>query len=203
MTIGSRDYFRIASPSRAAEPTLLAMIDRVVCTSCQACALACPIRAIYEVEGTGQSEQGSYHAVDTSRCIGCQLCFRLVGPDGNLAERLCPRDAIRIVVNANVQAMPSPLRPYYRGVSTALPWPKMEELSHQLYLARELRTHRDDSQAFAALALLAETDWSIGGLRFAVVDAPLWDGHALLHRATSGGLEMLEIVFEGQLQVLV
>jgi hypothetical protein len=30
---------------------------------------------------------------------------------------------------------------------------------------------------------------------------PAWDGPALLHHATRDGLEMLEMVFEGQLQV--
>jgi ferredoxin len=197
MTIGSRDYFRTSSPDRLGEPDFLALIDRVACTSCQACALACPMSCIFEVEGIGQSLDGSYHAVDTSRCIGCQLCFRLVGPDGQLGDRLCPRDAIRMVPNPNVQAVPSPLRPYYRGVIRPLPWPKIEEFGRQLYLAREVRTHRDAIDANRALAYLAEPQWSVGGPRFPVVHPPAWDGPAMLHQATREGLEMLEIVFEG------
>ncbi len=180
----------------------MALIDRVACTSCQACAVACPMNAIYEVEGTGQSEDGSYHAVDTARCIGCQLCFRLVGPNGHLAERLCPRDAIRMISNPNVRAMPSPLRPYYRGASRAIPWPKIEELAHQLYLAREVRTHRDDLEANPAFACLAEAHWSIGGPRFPVVEPPAWDGPRLSttrdpRRPGDAGNGL----FEGQLQV--
>ena len=198
MTIRSGDYFRVSSPDRPVEPGLLAMIDRVACSSCRACASACPVGCIYEVEGEDRPGSVPYHAVDASRCIGCGLCFRLLGPSpGSFTDLLCPRDAIRMVANPNAGASPPALRGYYRGTSRTPPWPRIDEFGYQLFLAREVRARRGAAESHRALACLAEPHWSTGGAPFRIVEGPDLDDPALLYLATREGLELLERVFEG------
>ena len=54
---------------------MLAIIDEVGCTGCEACIFFCPVDCIDLIPGPqGPTLVGSVCRVDFDRCIGCSLC---------------------------------------------------------------------------------------------------------------------------------
>ena len=96
MTISVTEYFQTRKDDRKKETRYLNVINKDSCTSCQSCATVCPVDCIYEVPSPIPGQ--SYHQIDTSRCIGCQMCYR--SPNDS-SERytltICPWNAIEMV----------------------------------------------------------------------------------------------------------
>ena len=134
MTISVDEYFKTRKSDRKKETRYLAVINKDNCTSCNACASQCPVDCIYEVPSDIPSE--SFHQVDTSRCIGCQLCYRIpTESTEHYNLEICPWNAIDMLHNPNVKPDESVLLPYYQGENAAdLPWPKLEEYGYQFFL---------------------------------------------------------------------
>ncbi len=134
MTISVDDYFKTRKADRKKETRYLAVINKDNCTSCNACATQCPVDCIYEVESPVPSE--SFHQIDTSRCIGCQLCYRIPTESSEHYNlEICPWNAIDMLHNPNVNPDESVLVPYYQGANAeGLPWPKLEEYGYQFFL---------------------------------------------------------------------
>jgi len=146
MTISVTEYFKTRKDDRKKEVRYINVINKDNCTSCQSCATVCPVDCIYEVPShiPGQS----YHQIDTSRCIGCQMCYR--SPNDS-TERyqltICPWNAIDMLHNPNMKPDDvSVLKPYWQGTEASLPWPKLEEYGYQLFLEGQfyLPTSRQD-----------------------------------------------------------
>src|SRR5262245_50047529 len=101
MTTSVAKYFHPAQPPRKREPRFLAVIDKDSCTSCNACATVCPVDCIYEV--TGEAPSQNYHVIDSTRCIGCQLCYRIPSESTErFTLALCPWNAIDMLQNPNL-----------------------------------------------------------------------------------------------------
>jgi len=134
MTISMADYFQTRKSDRKKEPRYLNVINSESCTSCNSCATVCPVDCIFEVIGDVPSN--NYHQIDTSRCIGCQLCYRVPQESTDFyTMEVCPWNAIDIIVNPNVKPDEfSVLEPYYLGDRDDMPWPKLEEYGYQFFL---------------------------------------------------------------------
>ena len=196
MTISIDQYYQTVKPDRKKETRYLAVINRNACTSCEACATMCPVDCILEVPSRVPSQ--SYHEIDTSRCIGCQLCYRIptLSTDRYTLE-ICPWNAIDMVVNPNVEPGEAVLLPYYTGPDAdELPWAKLEEYGYQLYLNEEvsIRDYTDD--LIEVLRHFTEPVWSWGEGNFAVCHRPAEQQDYLLYRTTPEGLAMLQTIFE-------
>ena len=138
MTISMTDYFQSRKSDRKKETRYLNVINKDSCTSCNSCASVCPVDCIYEVVSPVPSE--SYHQIDTSRCIGCQMCYRSPNDSSDFYQfTICPWNAIDMLHNPNVKpSEESVLGPYYRGTTESMPWPKLEEYCYQLFLDGEV-----------------------------------------------------------------
>ena len=138
MTIQVEEYFRTRKADRKKETRYLNVINKDSCTSCQSCATVCPVDCIYEVYSPVPSE--SYHQIDTSRCIGCQMCYRSPSDSSDhYTLTICPWNAIDMLHNPNVKpAQNSVLQPYYLGTEEDVPWAKLEEYGYQLFLDGEV-----------------------------------------------------------------
>ena len=197
MTISVTDYFRTVEPDRKKETRYLAVINKNSCTSCNACATMCPVDCIFEVPGSPPCD--SFHQIDTSRCIGCQLCYRVPSESTNLYTlTICPWNAIDMLQNPNVEKQGEPvLRPYYVGPpDPAPPWPKLEEYGYQLYLNESVQIRPHVESLRAVLAHFTAPHWSWGDGNFSVLEDPESEGPHLNYRTTPEGLAMLQTVFE-------
>ena len=100
MTISMTDYFRDRKSDRKKETRYINVINKDNCTSCNSCANVCPVDCIYEVVSPVPSE--SYHQIDTSRCIGCQMCYRSPNDSSEFYQlTICPWNAIDMLHNPN------------------------------------------------------------------------------------------------------
>ncbi len=138
MTASVESYFSRRAAERKKEPRLVAVIDKDLCTSCQACATLCPVDCIFEVPSPFPTE--SYHQVDTSRCIGCQLCYRVPqASSSRFTLAVCPWNAVDLLVNPAVSADgPDRLSRLWQGASADLPWQRLEVYAYQLFLSGEV-----------------------------------------------------------------
>ena len=60
-----------------------ALVDRLICVACGACAKVCPRNTI-------DVYKGMYADINTSKCVGCGMC-----------REICPAGAIRIGADEN------------------------------------------------------------------------------------------------------
>ena len=194
MTISVTDYYKTEKLDRKKEPRYLAVINKNSCTSCNSCATMCPVDCIYEVQGPPSQ---SYHVIDTARCIGCQLCYRI--PTQSTAHytlEICPWNAIDMLHNPNVQQGEEVLAPYYVGSAEEVPWGKLEEYGYQLYLNGHVRVWPDAEKLHEVFDFFEEADWSWGDGNFSAVHPPEADGDYLVYCTTPEGQAMLDTVFQ-------
>ncbi len=102
MTISVTEYFETRKNDRKKETRYLNIINKDSCTSCESCAVVCPVDCIYEVPSRIPGQ--SYHQIDTSRCIGCQMCYRSPSDSTEHYQMtICPWNAIDMLHNPNVK----------------------------------------------------------------------------------------------------
>jgi len=197
MTLAVHDYFRTRRNDRKKEPRYLNVIDTDSCTSCEACASVCPVDCIYEVRGKGPSQ--SYHQIDTSRCIGCQLCYRSPRESSAVFTlTLCPWNAIDILHNPTRQrACESILQPYWLGRNDDLPWPKLEEYGYRLFLDGEVFLPADARDLIQSLDFLQQEQWrDARNAKCTIVKLAGSNAHYLRYTVTEEGRAILSVVFE-------
>ena len=195
MTIDSNTYFETQKPDRKKEIRYIAVIDKNSCTSCEACATMCPVDCIYEVVRKGPSQ--SYHQIDTSRCIGCQLCY-LIPTESTEHYKLeiCPWNAIDMVHNPNIEKGDPILRPYYAGEEEEdVPWHKLEEYGYQIYLNEEVLIRPYVEDLVNILEWFRVPFWVWGEDNINVLEEPVTEGPFLRYRVTPQGLDMLRAIF--------
>lgn len=195
MTLSAEDYFGQPRPPRKKEPRYLAVIDKDSCTSCTACASVCPVDCIYEV--VRPQPAASYHQIDTSRCIGCQLCYRIPSESTEqFTMTVCPWNAIDLIHNPNLGSSDPVLKPWYRGNEQDLPWYKLEEYAYQLSLSGEIRVADWSGEAQRAIQHLAQPCWGTEEDRRAIIGPPQrLPGHVYA-MATEEGLALVRHIFQ-------
>ena len=199
MTISMTDYFQSRKADRKKETRYLNVINKDSCTSCNSCATVCPVDCIYEVVSPVPSE--SYHQIDTSRCIGCQMCYRSPSDSSDFYTlTICPWNAIDMLHNPNVKpAEESVLEPYYRGSSADINWPKLEEYAYQLFLDGEVFIPAEDEVLQGHFANLQEESWMYSeedNIRLVQEDASSGEGF-VHYKATEPARDLLDVVFKG------
>lgn len=194
MTVSMEQYFAKRRPQRKKEPRYLAVIDKDSCTSCTACASMCPVDCIYEV--VRPQPAASFHQIDTSRCIGCQLCYRIPSESTErFTLEVCPWNAIDLIHNPNVAEREPWLRHCYCGDEAELPWGKLEEYGYQLHLNGEVRVPQWAGEAQAALVHFTKPCWGHRESPIAITREPETHDGYVLYAATDEGLELLRYVF--------
>ncbi len=196
MTISAEQYFATRKSDRKKETRYLAVINKDSCTSCNACSSQCPVDCIYEVVSHIPSE--SYHQIDTSRCIGCQLCYRI--PTESTEQytlEICPWNAIDMLHNPNVKKGTSVMEPYYMGSESDLPWHKIEEYGYQFFLDGEVFLPADEEDLQKILHYFEEPVWYYGedeNCRL-IVEVARSDKF-VRYQATTEGRAVLDVIFE-------
>jgi len=198
MTISMQDYFRTRKSDRKKETRYINVINKDSCTSCNACATVCPVDCIYEVVKPNPSE--SYHQIDTSRCIGCQLCYRVPQESSDhFTLEICPWNAIDMLHNPNVKPdEESVLAPYYQGNNGEVPWPKLEEYGYQFFLDGEVFLPEGEDALIDALQYFQQSVWlySEEGETCRIVEDPEPGDGYLYYRATEEGRALLDVIFQ-------
>ena len=197
MTISMTEYFRIRKTDRKKETRYLNVINKDSCTSCNSCAVVCPVDCIYEVVSLIPSE--SYHQIDTSRCIGCQMCYRSPSDSSEYYQMtICPWNAIDMLHNPNVKpAATSVLEPYYRGSSTDMNWPKLEEYAYQLFLDGEVFIPADDDALREIFGWLQEEVWMYSeadNIQLAQTETEIGEGY-VRYRSTDPARDLLDVIY--------
>ena len=199
MTISVQEYFRTRKDDRKKETRYLNVINKDSCTSCMSCATVCPVDCIYEVASPIPGQ--SYHQIDTSRCIGCQMCYRSPqDSDDKYTLTICPWNAIDMLHNPNVSPDgQSLLAPYWKGTDSKLPWAKLEEYGYQMFLEGQvyLPTSRKDLQEI--LAWFAQPHWlyTEEGDTVAMTQEESRDEFKIKYIATPEGRELFDCMFPG------
>lgn len=197
MTISVDKYFQTRKDDRKKETRYINVINKDSCTSCQSCATVCPVDCIYEVPSPIPGQ--SFHQIDTSRCIGCQMCYRSPqDSDDHYTLTICPWNAIDMLHNPNVKPdEESVLLPYWQGAGADLPWPKLEEYGYQLRLDGrvDLANNREDLKA--VLEWFRKPDWlySEEGATVAIVGETTQDEYRTTYFATDEGRDLLDCIF--------
>ena len=205
MTISVHDYFRTRKDDRKKETRYLNVINKDSCTSCQSCATVCPVDCIYEVPSTIPGQ--SYHQIDTSRCIGCQMCYR--SPNDSTEQytlTICPWNAIDMLHNPNVSPdEESLLAPTGRGPRSKLPWAKLEEYGYQLFLEGQVFMPTGRQDLMAILKWFVKPNWlySEDGDTVAIADEYSRDEYKVTFVATASGRELLDCIFPGWKRILM
>ena len=197
MTISMTEYFKTRKADRKKETRYLNVINKDSCTSCNSCASVCPVDCIYEVVSPIPSE--SYHQIDTSRCIGCQMCYRSPNDSSDYYQlTICPWNAIDMLHNPNVKPdAVSVLQPYYRGSSDDINWSKLEEYSYQLFLDGEVFIPQDEEAMHAYFALLQEESWMYSeedNIRLVEQQTEPGEGF-ICYRATEPARDLFDVIF--------
>lgn len=192
MTISIEAYFAEKQKPRKKEPQYVAFINKNSCTSCNSCASMCPVDCIYEVVGPPAQ---SYHQIDTSRCIGCQMCYRVPSEStGPWTMEICPWNAIDLIYNPNFKKeWTSPLEPYYVG-SEEVDHSKLEELGYQLYLNRLIYVpngHDYEKQ----IQQFTKEQWSYGEGDFAIVKLVESNPNFSTYACTEQGDELIDFLY--------
>ena len=196
MTISVYDYFKTRKADRKKETRYLAVINKDSCTSCNSCATQCPVDCIYEVPSPVPSE--SFHQIDTSRCIGCQLCYRIPTESSEHYNlEICPWNAIDMLHNPNVNPDESVLVPYYQGDESDLPWPKLEEYAYQFFLDGEVFLPADEPGLHQIVDRLGQAVWFYDeGRRVPIAVEVARNEDYVCYRATEEGRDVLDVAFE-------
>jgi ferredoxin len=199
MTISMTEYFKTRKSDRKKETRYLNVINKDSCTSCNSCASVCPVDCIYEVVSPIPSE--SYHQIDTSRCIGCQMCYRSPNDSSEFYQlTICPWNAIDMLHNPNVKpAATSVLEPYYRGSSTEIAWSKLEEYAYQLFLDGEVFIPAEEEVLHQIFAFLQEEAWMYSeedNIRLVESASDTGDGF-VRYRSTEPARDLLDVIFQG------
>ncbi|MBW3539844.1 MAG: 4Fe-4S binding protein [Planctomycetes bacterium] len=198
MTISVYDYFKIRKSDRKKETRYLAVINKDSCTSCNACATQCPVDCIYEVPSSTPSD--SFHQIDTSRCIGCQLCYRIpTESTEHYTLEICPWNAIDMLHNPNVQPSESPLVPYYQGdeAGDQLPWQKLDEYAYQLFLDGEVFLPSSEPALIEIVGRFEQPVWYYDeGQKVQLVRETSRTGDYVRYGATPEGRDVLDVVFQ-------
>ena len=197
MTISMTDYFRTRKSDRKKETRYINVINKDNCTSCNSCATVCPVDCIYEVVSPIPSE--SYHQIDTSRCIGCQMCYRSPNDSSEFYQlTICPWNAIDMLHNPNMKPdAKSVMHPSYRGASTDLPWSKLEEYGYQLFLDGEVFLTDDLPDLQQVFAALQEEAWMYSeedNIRIVAEQSEAGDGF-IRYSATEEGRDLLDCMY--------
>jgi len=198
MTISMTEYFRTRKADRKKETRYINVINKDSCTSCNSCATVCPVDCIYEVVSPVPSE--SYHQIDTSRCIGCQMCYRSPNDSSELYQlTICPWNAIDMLHNPNVKpASQSVLEPYYRGETPDMPWTKLEEYAYQLFLDGEVFIPADTEPLHEIFHRLQEEAWMYSeedNIRLVSEETELGEGF-IRYTATEAARDLLDVIFQ-------
>jgi len=198
MTISMTEYFKTRKSDRKKETRYLNVINKDSCTSCNSCASVCPVDCIYEVVSPIPSE--SYHQIDTSRCIGCQQCYRSPNDSSEFYQlTICPWNAIDMLHNPNVKpAATSVLEPYYRGSNTEIAWSKLEEYAYQLFLDGEVFIPAEEEVLHQIFAFLQEEAWMYSeedNIRLVESASDTGDGF-VRYRSTEPARDLLDVVFQ-------
>lgn len=197
MTISVTDYFQTRKDDRKKETRYINVINKDSCTSCQSCATVCPVDCIYEVPSNIPGQ--SYHQIDTSRCIGCQMCYRSPTDSSDLYTlTICPWNAIDMLHNPNVSPdKESILLPYWKGTDETLPWAKLEEYGYQLFSDGQchLPTGRKDLNEI--LTWFTQPSWlfSEDGDTVAIAELVGTEDGIATFVATDDGRELLDCIF--------
>ncbi|MEZ6043344.1 MAG: 4Fe-4S binding protein [Planctomycetaceae bacterium] len=205
MTISMTEYFRTRKADRKKETRYINVINKDSCTSCNSCASVCPVDCIYEVVSPVPSE--SYHQIDTSRCIGCQMCFRSPNDSTDLYTlTICPWNAIDMLHNPNMKPDPtSVLEPYYRGGDSDLPWPKLEEYGYQLFLDGEVYLPAEEAALHAVFGFLQQPSWMYSEEdNIRIVEEETVKGEGFVrYRATEEGRALLDVIFQSYARIFM
>lgn len=197
MTISVHEYFRTRKDDRKKETRYLNVINKNSCTSCQSCATVCPVDCIYEVPSPIPGQ--SYHQIDTSRCIGCQMCYR--SPSDSTEHytlTICPWNAIDMLHNPNVNPDDvSVLAPYWKGAEQDLPWPKLEEYAYQLFLDGQVFVPTRRQDLVDILTWLTQPQWLFteDGDTVAIAEEYDRDEDKVRFDATPEGQALLDVIF--------
>ena len=199
MTISVTEYFRTRKSDRKKETRYLNIINKDNCTSCNSCATVCPVDCIYEVIGPIPTE--NYHQIDTSRCIGCQMCYRSPNDSNDYYQlTICPWNAIDMLHNPNVKPDDSSvLEPYYRGGSdtTTITWPKLEEYGYQFFLDGEVFLPTGEPALKEVLDLMVEEVWMFSEEdNCRILEEPVEAEDYIHYRTTEEGRALLDVVYE-------
>jgi ferredoxin len=192
MTISIDEYYAAKEKPRKKEPQYLAFINRNSCTSCNSCATMCPVDCIYEIPGDPSEP---CHVIDTSRCIGCQMCYRVPSEStGPWTMEICPWNAIDLIYNPNFKPRPSVWEPYFAGAGEPPNFAKLEELGYELYLNRVIR-FRKGSEVGKQLAPFLKADWTWGEGQFAVLRPGTPHEHYDVYVCTEAGAELVDFLY--------
>ena len=198
MTISVTEYFHTRKDDRKKEVRYINVINKDSCTSCQSCATVCPVDCIYEVPSNIPGQ--SYHQIDTSRCIGCQMCYR--SPNDSTEHyqlTICPWNAIDMLHNPNMKPdAVSILVPYWKGEETDLPWSKLEEYGYQLFLDGQVFLPKKRQDLIDILNWYTRPDWlySEDGATIAIAFQAAEDEEKVRFDCTEPARDLLDCIFE-------
>lgn len=196
MTISIDDYYAQKLAVRKKEPQYVAFINKNSCTSCNACATMCPVDCIYEVPA-GPSD--AYHVIDTSRCIGCQMCYRVPSEStGPWTMEICPWNAIDLIYNPNFKEAGDwepLLAPYWAKADEVPNQKKLEELGYQLYLNRIIYAKKG-GEIEAQIQPFLGQNWSWGEGNFAILRPARSRGAVDLYECTEEGDQLVDMLYK-------
>jgi ferredoxin len=197
MTISVTEYFRTRQDDRKKEVRYINVINKDSCTSCQSCATVCPVDCIYEVPSTIPGQ--SYHQIDTSRCIGCQMCYRSPNDSSEHYQlTICPWNAIDMLHNPNMKPdAVSILVPYWKGSENNLPWPKLEEYGYQLFLDGQVFLPVKRTDLIEILEWFTKPSWlfTVEGDTIAIAERAFEDQDKVCFVATPLARDLLDCIF--------
>jgi hypothetical protein len=155
------------------------------------------VDCIYEVPSHIPSE--SFHQVDTSRCIGCQLCYRIPTESSEHYNlEICPWNAIDMLLNPNVNPEESVLVPYYQGQGgDQLPWEKLEEYGYQFFLDGTEFLPTEETQLHEILDHFEKPDWFWDEDRsIPLIQESARNEDFVSYKATPQGRDVFDVVYE-------